>query len=107
MFEAHIYSDTNLATEDQLSELSDNRHYQCWHANYHCNVRVWLASGKRLTDNQIFLYIEYRNRDNSHGYKKVEISSTSLSINKLNQIVCQQVLGENLDPIKTELWSKS
>lgn len=106
MFEAHIYHEQSAATakfDDPI--LTTGQHYRCWHPLYQCNVRVWLAAGKRLNTEQHFLYIEYRNRDNSHGYRAVEIAQAVLRQSTVQRLLRGLPLGQQLDPAKTERWS--
>lgn len=106
MFEAHIYNEQDSSvTEFSDPVLTAGQHYRCWHPLYQCNVRVWLAAGKRLSTEQQFLYIEYRNRDNSHGYRAVEIPQPVLRQSTVQDLLRDLPLSQQLDPVKTERWS--
>ncbi|MCV6610411.1 MAG: hypothetical protein OIF55_06550 [Amphritea sp.] len=106
MFEAHVYNEQDsAAVEFSDPILTAGQHYRCWHPLYQCNVRVWLAAGKRQNNNQHFLYVEYRNRDNSHGYRSVEIPQQALRRSALQELLSNLPLSRELDPTRTERWS--
>lgn len=106
MFEAHIYNEQDCpAVSFSDPALTPGQHYRCWHPLYRCNVRVWLASGKRQSTEQQFLYIEYRNRDNSHGYRSLEITQAALKCSEVQRLLTDLRLSEQLDPVRTERWS--
>nr|WP_320135681.1 hypothetical protein [uncultured Amphritea sp.] len=108
MFEAHIYTEA-ASPETDLNHRSvkPNTPANCWHNIYQCNVRYWMAEGKRQARDTLFLYIEYCNRDNSHGYKLIEIPKTALTVDGAQSIISQALLSKQLDPIKTEQWCKA
>lgn len=108
MFEAHIY--TEAANPDaglHQRSVQPNTPANCWHTIYQCNVRYWMAEGKRQTQPTLFLYIEYCNKDNSHGYKLIEIQQASLTVEDAQRVISQALLSPQLDPIKTEQWCKT
>ena len=108
MFEAHIYSDSQAnETVQGLQSFVPGKTYQCWHSHYQCNVRFWGSTGKRQGQAVLFIFIEYRNRDNSHGYKKLELSTEQLNGKALTDIISRYPLSTDLDPIKTENWCRS
>lgn len=108
MFEAHIYSQSSrpeTVPGGRLIKL--NAPACCWHSTYQCNVRYWITAGKRQSLEQLFLYIEFRNRDSSHSYKVIELCDTTLSTEQIQDIICRTPLSLQLDPIKTEQWCQS
>jgi len=108
MFEAHIYSQSSRPETVPGSRLVKlNAPACCWHSTYQCNVRYWITAGKRQSLEQLFLYIEFRNRDNSHSYKVIELCGTNLSTEQIQDIICRTPLSLQLDPIKTEQWCQS
>ncbi|MDO6561833.1 hypothetical protein Q4488_00410 [Amphritea sp. 1_MG-2023] len=108
MFEAHIYTEAgNPDAGLNHQSVKPNTSANCWHTRYQCNVRYWLAEGKRQTRATLFLYIEYYNRDNSHGYKLIEIPQSTLTVDQAQRIISQTQLSPQLDPIKTEQWCKT
>ena len=108
MFEAHIYSDSQAnETVQGLPSVVPGKTYQCWHSNYQCNVRFWCSTGKRQGQTVLFIFIEYRNRDNSHGYKRLELPAEQLNREALTETISRYPLSNSLDPIKTESWCRS
>ncbi|UTW04216.1 hypothetical protein KDX31_04140 [Amphritea atlantica] len=108
MFEAHIYSQSSrpeTVPGDRLVKF--NSPTCCWHSRYQCNVRYWITPGKRQSLERLFLYIEFRNRDNSHGYKVIELPGNNLSTDQIQGVICRSPLSLQLDPLKTEQWCRS
>ncbi|WP_299200770.1 hypothetical protein [uncultured Amphritea sp.] len=108
MFEAHIYAESShTETAQGNRSVKLNTPASCWHTLYQCNVRYWVTSGKRQSRDQLFLYVEFRHRDNSHNYKLIELPGTHISIDQVQEIICRSPLGLQLDPLKTEQWCQS
>ncbi|WP_428033715.1 hypothetical protein [Amphritea sp.] len=108
MFEAHIYAESSH-TEAGLGirSVKLNTPASCWHTHYQCNVRYWITSGKRQSRERLFLYVEFRHRDNSHGYKVIELPGGHIRVDQVQDIICRSSLSVQLDPLKTEQWCQS
>ncbi|MBN0988877.1 hypothetical protein [Amphritea pacifica] len=108
MFEAHIYSESpRTETVAAIRQVKLNSPASCWHNHYQCNIRYWITQGKRQSREHLFLYIEFRQRDNSHGYKVLELPGNSLTTEAVQKIICNTSLSLQLDPLKTEQWCRS
>ncbi len=108
MFEAHIYTEaSHTETFQENRSVALNTPACCWHSLHQCNVRYWITSGKRQSRDQLFLYVEFRNRDNSHSYKLIELQKDHISKDELHSIICRSSLSAQLDPVKTEQWCQS
>ncbi|BBB25659.1 hypothetical protein [Amphritea japonica] len=114
MFEAHLtYAASPLADyaqDDPCIKL--NTPASCWHAIHQCNLRYWITRGKRQSQTLLFLYIEFKKTDNSHGYKLIELletesSAIKLSVKEAQKIINSTLLGTTLDRLKTEQWCQS
>ena len=114
MFEAHLtYAASPLADYAQDDRnIKLNTPASCWHAIHQCNLRYWITRGKRQSQAVLFLYIEFKKTDNSHGYKLIELletepSAATLSVKHAQNIINSTSLDNTLDRLKTEQWCQS
>ena len=102
MFEAHIYNaDT---PQNPVQAAAPCSPVLCWHPEKQANLAVWATSGKRTGIAKHFVYFEYRRADNSHGWKKTEVTG-NLDLQRLQSLTANQQV-EDLDAGKTEQWHR-
>lgn len=108
MFEAHIYSEiTSTVVTKDIEAIDQQKTYLCWHSIYQCNVKYWGSAGKRQGQSLLFIFIEYRHKDNSHGFKRLELCADNYNRTQLNELISRLPLDDQLDPVKTETWCRS
>ncbi|WP_136680012.1 hypothetical protein [Neptunomonas sp. XY-337] len=116
MFEAHLHISGSsphipafIATLTTRSEQFSNIVFNQQHR---CHTWAWTAKGKRKDETgaaqeTLFLYIEYRNKQNATVYLKREISAASQADEQYLLLLCQSIHLPDICAENTTTWAQS